>query len=705
MKTAILKNSLLLYLLCFVVSMATYANSRYPIGTYFGGGGFDKAMFMATDLSGNIIVVGITRSDSLPGTEMAYQKTRSVGFPDNYDIFVSKFDAEGKKLLWTSFLGGEDYEYPTALAINKRGEIILGVSSQSTNFPSIRTISCTPPTGYINFNSAPPLTKSCQMNSVGKSNAKSYLAKFSADGSQLVWSIGLENMNSISSINADASSDIYFSTVGPWVTQCIFLFRLNDSGRSLIYGALIGGGDIGFSAKISSIVIDKKGDVYLGGIASQNIPVTSNALQNNNSNKDLNSYRGNGFILKLDPDKASLIYGTWFGLKYSVTEINNIYVQDDESIYFSGSTDGSGYTPSPDAFYKVPGNGFVAKLVPGATSLSEFTYLPESPIDMGMIVRDSNIFLGTNSTVIGLKIPSISASSEGQIYSTSDFSFAGVAAGRGSKIWILGNCLHCQLDDAIPSTAFQSNPAGNGDLFILELKKLSPSISHVLGAATGEAEFSSSQIVSIYGDQIGSQKGVAGEVDSSGKFGNFLGETKVFFDGLQAPILYSSHSQINTIIPCNTDGDSESSISIEYRSIRSEPYKIKLQKAAPGIFTLNGSGTGPAVVVNDNNTLNGIDNPASKGSVIVFYATGILTRTCIDGQVFYKDFAETMMPVSVKINGTSARVEYSGQAPWFVNGLLQINVVLPVNIPSGEISLSLNAEGFDSASITTIFVE
>jgi hypothetical protein len=88
-------------------SSILYCDTLVPTyGTYFGGtGDTNKAVAVALDPSGNVIVAGYTTSQTLPGTTNAFQPTKTTGFPDNKDVFIAKFDPTGRTLIWATFLG------------------------------------------------------------------------------------------------------------------------------------------------------------------------------------------------------------------------------------------------------------------------------------------------------------------------------------------------------------------------------------------------------------------------------------------------------------------------------------------------------------------------------------------------------------------------------------------------------------------------
>ena len=127
---------------------------------------------------------------------------------------------------------------------------------------------------------------------------------------------------------------------------------------------------------------------------------------------------------------------------------------------------------------------------------------------------------------------------------------------------------------------------------------------------------------------------------------------------------------------------------------QSAPLTVPLSVAAPGIFTLNGSGKGQGAVLNQDYLVNGPANPAARGSVVIIYATGIgATSPCVDGQIYESNFPQSTLPVVVGIGNIGAQVLYAGQAPFLVSGVAQINVVVPNDAPVGVVPLSFAVNG------------
>src|ERR1035441_10166987 len=108
-----------------------------------------------------------------------------------------------------------------------------------------------------------------------------------------------------------------------------------------------------------------------------------------------------------------------------------------------------------------------------------------------------------------------------------------------------------------------------------------------------------------------------------GKVATDTGGTQVLFDGVPAPILYTSSGQVAAVVPYEVDGKLGTQVQVRNGSLTSDPVALPVWPVAPSIFSVNLSGAGPAAVLNqDGQTVNSSQSPAAKGSYISIYATG-----------------------------------------------------------------------------------
>ena len=156
------------------------------------------------------------------------------------------------------------------------------------------------------------------------------------------------------------------------------------------------------------------------------------------------------------------------------------------------------------------------------------------------------------------------------------------------------------------------------------------------------------------------------------------GGTSVFFDGLAAPLLFTSSNQINAVVPFGVAGPT-TQIQVMYQGNVVASTTVPVQQASPAAFSLNGNGGGPGAILNQDLTVNSSANPAPRGSVVVLYITGggTTTPTSQDGLLTTAPYPQPNLPVSVTIEGVPAIIKYAGAAPGLVAGVMQINVVVP----------------------------
>jgi uncharacterized protein (TIGR03437 family) len=159
----------------------------------------------------------------------------------------------------------------------------------------------------------------------------------------------------------------------------------------------------------------------------------------------------------------------------------------------------------------------------------------------------------------------------------------------------------------------------------------------------------------------------------------------VLFDGVPSPVLYGSDNQVNIVAPFAITQEVVTKMQVILQGQKIADLALSVGPAAPGLFTLDASGVGQGAILNQDSTTNTPLNPAERGSVIVLYATGSgqTSPPGVDGQTARIPLPIPVLPVSVEIGAIPAKVLYAGAAPGFVEGLLQVNCVVPMQIASG----------------------
>jgi len=215
------------------------------------------------------------------------------------------------------------------------------------------------------------------------------------------------------------------------------------------------------------------------------------------------------------------------------------------------------------------------------------------------------------------------------------------------------------------------------------------------------------EIVTIFGVQVGPNELVGTKVGSDRKLATQLGGTQVLFDGVPAPMLYTSAGQTAAIVPFGVSGLSITALQVLVNGFLSNSVTLYVEDEIPGIFTVDASGAGQAAVLNQDYSVNSPANPAKQGSVIMVYATGLglVNPPVADGAITGTSPSKQVQPVTATVGPNQADVLYAGTAPGLVAGVSQINIRLPAGTPSGIVKLSIGGGYGPLQSNVTIAVE
>ena len=269
------------------VTKLNAGGSALAYSTFLGGAQVDNGERVTVDASGNAYVVGFTSSPDFPTTAGAFDRTHNGGF----DVSLTKLNASGSALVYSTYLGGDGFDAGGGLAVNDAGEAHVSGGSGSLNFPSTPGAFRTPPDGSDVF-----------------------VAKFNASGSALVYSalFGGTDSEGANAIDLDVDGNAWITggtTSADYPTTAdafdrsangmadVFISQLNAAGTALIYSTLQGGAQ---SEAGNDIAVDGLGDAYVTGHTySMDFPVTTGAFDRI-WNGDTSIFWGDAFVTKID---------------------------------------------------------------------------------------------------------------------------------------------------------------------------------------------------------------------------------------------------------------------------------------------------------------------------------------------------------------------------------------------------------------------
>jgi hypothetical protein len=275
------------------------AGDALVYSTYLGGSAPDFAYSIAVDSAGSAYVTGITRSNNFP-TQNAFQSRYGGGLSE---AFVTKFDAAGNGLVYSTYLGGSNGAEALGIAVDSAGSAYVTGDTYSTNFPITSGAFQTACGGNCAF-----------------PNTDAFVTKFSAGGNALVYStyLGGNAQDEGTGIAVDGAGNAYvtgwtssgnFPTKNPFQpidkgSPDAFVTALNAAGNGLVYSTYLGGKQADYG---HSIAVDGAGNAYVTGWTnSTNFPTTSNALQASSGGG------ADAFLAKFDASGTALL-STYFG--------------------------------------------------------------------------------------------------------------------------------------------------------------------------------------------------------------------------------------------------------------------------------------------------------------------------------------------------------------------------------------------------------
>jgi uncharacterized protein (TIGR03437 family) len=226
------------------------------------------------------------------------------------------------------------------------------------------------------------------------------------------------------------------------------------------------------------------------------------------------------------------------------------------------------------------------------------------------------------------------------------------------------------------------------------------------------------EMVTIFGSAIGPATAAYATTDpATGKLATAIGGVQVLFNGIPAPMIYASATQVSAVVPYEmpliANPFAPPSVWIAFAGQTSNAYQLTPVPAAAGLFAQNASGSGPGAILNQDNSLNGLLHAAAKASIIQIFMTGegqtnpqgvtgkLTTVTLPPPQVT----PAPVQPIQVWINGQPALYTYAGEAPGMVAGVMQLNVQIPANAASGALAIQVSIGGAMSQTGITVSVQ
>lgn len=602
---------------------------------------------ITADSAGNTYIVG-SRQLATAGT-VTLNSSTNLGA--GADVFVSKLDPSGN-LLFTDTFAGKGVDTGTAIALDPSGNIYIGGTTTSPDFP---------------------LSEALQTQS--NPNGTGFIIKLTNDGTAVLYSTyigGVLGASSVSGLATDANGNLYvtgLTSASDFVQASGLptapLTPVNASvhvSNVFVAEVLVAGGKILYSGEIAAT----------GNQAFATYPTAPDIAVDSAGEAFLRyNYLNNGFVAKIDAG------GTGFGFS---------------PISFPDTVNAITVDAAGDAYLGT--GGTIEKLNPTGTAAWTFTLPPgivdSSPNSISLDARGnvwatgmttSKTFPNANGWTTGTDfLVGVNASGSQLIYSAL---YPSLTVEQAVSVDALGLVHVAGKNAFVAAIDSQAAPAKN--IFALQ---------NAFGANV-TARVSPAEVVAIYGPGIGPTTAVSATL-ANGFYPTTLGGVQVSVNGTNIPLLYVSANQINAVFPMEVTANSAATIRVTNGMAVSADYPVRIVGSSP---------EANSTVINQDGTINSYSNPAPGGSIVTFWVTGFQSSFAplADGQVATvanNDACALESGCTITAEGVigahppnpsiPATVLYAGAAPGMVAGVTQFNLQVGTPATANDFSLTLN---------------
>jgi len=355
--------------------------TKLAYSTYLGNAtfnlydGFFPMIGIAVDSVGNAYLAGATQGVNFP-TVNALQPKYGGGLSN---AFVSKINSSGSSLIYSTYLGGNDFDWANGIAVDSQGNAYVTGQAESSDFPTVNAL---------------------QPSSGGGFDA--FITKINATGSGIIYStyLGGSNTDGGIGIAVDSVQNVYVSgftdssnfplahALQPNFdgTPDGFVAKVNADGSALVYSTYLNCG-INTTTYGFAIAVNSLGDAFVTGEGCP-IQVTANALQPTS---------GSTFVDVFNSSGSSLIYGSHLGGSKPAGSSNwgyGIAVDSAANVYVTGGTSSTDF-PTVNPIQSSFGGGSNSLLL-GDAFIAKFSVGPVASLSPANLAFGSQV-VGTTS--------------------------------------------------------------------------------------------------------------------------------------------------------------------------------------------------------------------------------------------------------------------------------------------------------------------
>ncbi len=490
-----------------LVTKLNPAGNTVLFSTFLGGANPEGALGIALDREGNLYIGASTSSADYPTTAGAFKRQLQTTPADRFDCAVTKLNAAGSAILYSTFLGGSASDACIGIAVDQAGAVYVTGSTESNNFPTSENA----PQRTVRGARDGFLAK---LNPAG--SAVVYGTLFGGTGRDSGIGIAVDNVgaayvvgNTNSSFGFPITPNAYqraflgTTVASPPRTGDAFALKMNPAGSAFEYSTYLGGrrDDLAFA-----VAVDAQGNAFVAGnTISTDFPTTAGALQSSYGGIGNNNlYRGgDGFVVKLNPTGSGVLYSTYLGGSGD-DWATAIGIDAAGNAYLTGATSSPNFPVTQDAYQRTyggtedvlgfpTGDAFVAQLNAAGSALIYSTYLGGANDEFGFgIGLDSSNAISVSGMTRSRNFPVTPGAAQAQ-YGGADTVFLPMGdvfvarfAGTGGG----GSASSVVLQGVANAASYVAGGVAPGEIIILGGANLGPSTLATLTVAANRVSTS-----------------------------------------------------------------------------------------------------------------------------------------------------------------------------------------------------------------------